>query len=122
MRATAGIAGMNARDDSWSSGRLRRAVTEPLIRKICTNPSSHSSRLAMGGLVPRAEQKVLVNPRGVSQIGANTFLPNWDSVRLLATARSDRASKPPTSSSLADKKRVDSLLLGTAARDPASRR
>ena len=69
----------------------------------------------MGGLVPRAEQKVLVNPRGVSQIGANTFLPNWDSVRLLATARSDRASKPPTSSSLADKKRVDSLRLALLA-------
>jgi hypothetical protein len=30
----------------------------------------------------------------------------------------DRAGKPPTLSSLADEKRVDSLLRSTAARDP----
>jgi hypothetical protein len=32
--------------------------------------------------------------------------------------RADRAWKPPTSSSLADKERVGSFLLSTAARDP----
>jgi hypothetical protein len=30
----------------------------------------------------------------------------------------DRAGRPPTSSSLAEEKRVGSLLLSTAARDP----
>jgi hypothetical protein len=36
---------------------LSRAVTGPLVRRICTNPSSHSSRLAMGGLVPRVSKR-----------------------------------------------------------------
>ena len=35
-----------------------------------------------------------------------------------APLRADRAQNPPTSSSLADKKRVGLLLLSTAARDP----
>jgi hypothetical protein len=37
---------------------------------------------------------------------------------LLAQLAADRAGRPPTSSSLADGKRVGSLLLSTAARDP----
>jgi hypothetical protein len=37
-------------------------------------------------------------------------------------AGTDRAEKPPTSSSFADEKRVGSLLLSTAARDPWTRR
>jgi hypothetical protein len=39
-----------------------------------------------------------------------------DGVRLLASLAADRAGKPPTSSSLADEKRVSSLLLNTAHR------
>jgi hypothetical protein len=41
-----------------------------------------------------------------------------DAVGLLAPLAADRAGSPPTSSSLADKRRVGSLLLSTAARDP----
>jgi hypothetical protein len=37
---------------------------------------------------------------------------------LLAPLAADRAGRPPTSSSLADGKRVGSLLLSTEARDP----
>ena len=40
------------------------------------------------------------------------------SVQLLAPLAADRALNPPTSSSLADQRRVRSLLLSTAARDP----
>src|SRR5687768_6182078 len=39
-------------------------------------------------------------------------------VQLLAPLAADRARNPPTSSSLADQKRVRSLLLSTSARDP----
>jgi hypothetical protein len=38
--------------------------------------------------------------------------------RSLGSRRADRALEPPTSSSLADEKRVGSFLLSTAARDP----
>jgi hypothetical protein len=41
-----------------------------------------------------------------------------DGVGLLAPLAADRAGKPPSSSSLADEKRVGSLLLSTAVRDP----
>ena len=41
-------------------------------------------------------------------------------VRLLAPLAADRAWQPPTSSSLGTEKRVRSLLLSTAARDPVS--
>jgi hypothetical protein len=37
---------------------------------------------------------------------------------LLASLAADRAEKPPTLLSLADEKRVGSLLLSTAALDP----
>jgi hypothetical protein len=60
---------------------------------------------------------------------ANTFLPNRTVFDCSLPLAPDRASKPPTSSSLGDKKRVDSLhvngslgapaWLTTAARDPA---
>jgi hypothetical protein len=36
---------------------LSRAMTGLLVRKICTNPSSHTSRLAMGGLLPRLSKR-----------------------------------------------------------------
>jgi hypothetical protein len=39
-------------------------------------------------------------------------------LRSLRSLRADRAGKPPTLSSLADEKRVGSLLRSTAARDP----
>jgi hypothetical protein len=62
----------------------------------------------------QGEQKVLVNPRGVSQIDANTFLRTWTMSDCSLLLAPDRASKPPTSSSLA-KKRVDSLRLALLA-------
>ena len=46
---------------------------------------------------------------------ADELLPVLDCSLPLAA---DRARMPPTSSSLADKKHVDSLLLSTTARDP----
>jgi hypothetical protein len=49
---------------------------------------------------------------------ANTFCQNRTMFDRSLPLAPDRASKPPTSSSLADEKRVYSLLLGTAARDP----
>jgi hypothetical protein len=46
---------------------------------------------------------------------AEAFFPLLDCSLPLAA---DRARQPPTLSSLADEKRVDSLLRSTAARDP----
>ena len=85
--ATAGVAGMNARENRWSSGMFSRAVTGPLIRKICTKPSSRTSRLAMGGLLPR------LSKRSSSTLGEyrktmQTLFCQHGRVRLLATARS----------------------------------
>jgi hypothetical protein len=42
----------------------------------------------------------------------------FELLRSLRSLRADRAGKPPTSSSLADEKRVGSFLLSTAPRDP----
>src|SRR5829696_6493346 len=42
----------------------------------------------------------------------------YASIQLLAPLAADRPWKPPTSSSLADEKRLHSLLLSTAAGDP----
>ena len=49
---------------------------------------------------------------------ANTFCQNRTMFDRSLPLAPDRASKPPSSSSLADEKRVYSLLLGMAARDP----
>ena len=49
--AAAGVAGMNAREDK-EFGHAQPSDDWLLVRKICTNPSSHTSRLAMGGLRP----------------------------------------------------------------------
>jgi hypothetical protein len=85
--ATAGVAGMNAREDRRSSGMLSRAITGPLVRKICTNPSSHTSRLAMGGLVPRLSKRSSLT-LGEYRKAMQTLFANMEGVRLLAPARS----------------------------------
>ena len=91
-RATAGVAGMNAREDSWSSGMLRRAVTEPLIRKICTNPLLSLVQAGDGGLVPR-QSKRSSSTLGEYRKSVQTLFAKRGHCRLLATARSARVTK-----------------------------
>ena len=93
--------------DDWAAGL--QDMHQPLLSHV---------QAGDGRPCAQAEQKVIVNPRGVSQSDANTFLPTWtmsDCSLLCLLARSARCdvrwvaniAKPPTSS---------------AARDPASRR
>ena len=56
--------------------------------------------------------------KGVSAHSSSARRRAIRNVLLLAPLAADRAGKPPTSSSLADKRRVGSLLLSTPARDP----
>jgi len=58
-----------------------------------------------------------VSPRSSS--ARRRAIPAW-LLRSLRSLRPDRAFVPPTSSSLRDEKRVPSLLLSTAPRDPVS--
>ena len=90
----AGVAGMNAREDRWSSGMFSRAVTGPLVRKICTNPSSRTSRLAMGGLVPGLSKRSSSTLGEYRKSDANTFCHAWMvpllTARWLSTRRDRR--------------------------------
>jgi hypothetical protein len=83
---------------------VSRAMTGPLV-KICTNPSSPTSRLAMGGLVPRLG-KGSVPTLGEYRKSMQTLFCQ------LGRCPNARYCSP----------RIDSRLLGTPARDPASRR
>jgi hypothetical protein len=77
---TAGAAGMSARKDSWSSCMIIWALRTAPVQEMCIDSSFLASMSAMGSLVLGPSKKVLVNPRGVSQIVANTFF-NMDTLR-----------------------------------------
>jgi hypothetical protein len=91
--------------------------------------SSRWERLSHGPYVPREPRRLTVDLAAWQLVlpasGCFTSLTSaqlrgwWQRVRLPPLrSGADRARNPPTSSSLADEKRVRSLLLSTAERDP----
>jgi hypothetical protein len=74
--ATAGIAGINTRED-WSSGMVSTTVVTPLRRLLSTALLLSGIRLAMGGLVLRPSIKVLVKPYGSIANRCKQFFASW---------------------------------------------
>jgi hypothetical protein len=93
---------------------LSRAVTGPLVRKICTNPSSRSSRLAMGGLVPRLGKRSSLT-LGEYRKSMQTFFETWTVSDWSLPLAPDRADKPGYLVLTRRQKRVDSLRIALLA-------
>src|SRR5438046_4336829 len=94
---------------NWSSGMVSTAVGTPLVRPITITPPLGRPRWRLSTIYSGRAKKVLVNPRGVSQTDANTFFLT----AARAIARGARLLRRRSQR----KKRLRSLLLGTAARD-----
>src|SRR5215211_8811841 len=107
-----------------SVGHLSKLDQEP-TRMITNRPHREDPRAALVAqdLAGREAPLGLISPQfdchfTAYAVGAADDSHNDGSVQLLAPLAADRARSPPTSSSFADEKRVRSLLLSTAARDP----
>ncbi len=92
-----------------SSSARRRAIRNVLLLAPLAR-----WRIAPGSRLLRRRSPT----KGVSAHSSSARRRAIRNVLLLAPLAADRAGKPPTSSSLADKRRVGSLLLSTPARDP----
>ena len=98
-------------------GRLRpdadsRRSPRPIPSTSASGSSATSAASSACGSV--------INNRSLSKV--RCVLPALGRVRWLAPLAANRAGKPPTSSSLADEKRVGSFLLSTPARDSRRRK
>ena len=101
-----------------SSLAYKRRVGSLLLSTPARDPQclllAPLARIAPGSRLLRRRSPT----KGVSAHSSSARRRAIRNVSLLAPLAADRAGKPPTSSSLADKRRVGSLLLSTPARDP----
>jgi hypothetical protein len=109
------------REDRVSFDMLDGTASTPLVGKVSITPPL-ASGLAMGDLLLRPSKRSSSTLGEYRKWLQTHFCQNRTVFDRSLPLAPDRASKPPTSSSLANKKRVYSLLFGTAARDPGLRR